>query len=134
MRANTKRYSEVESLERKAANAIGRKNSNRAPKKTREELMAFVFGGPTPTVITKSKVELTKENLNKYNLIAQGFCTISTKDLCFNGRFSKLENSRNQTIDDSSVVNFYNCKTREYVDVNLTDVTSISANKTVTNF
>lgn len=135
------RFSIYESAERKAVNAISRsrKAAVHSVKKTREEMLAFIFGTPvldTESIKTpKSKVELITENTEKYTLIAQGFCTLTLNNgHYYNGRFSKLENSKNQVVSDAMTINFYDCKSHEYIDVNLGDVIHIKAKGESCNF
>jgi hypothetical protein len=134
------RYNEFELAERRAASTIGRQNASRKPKKTREELMAFVFGNSevTPVRLLKSAVELTEDNRIKYDLISQHICSVIMNDgTMYHGRVSKMENnekSLGKKITDKSTVHFWNFKTQEYVTIELTEVVNVRSNGEDVNF
>jgi hypothetical protein len=138
MRKFGPRFSECERLENRAANAIGRKSKNRSVRKTEAELRAFIFGTlleeVETTKVAKTKSQVISENCDKYNLIAQGFCTIVINGESFNGRFSKEEINKKQKITEDSVINFYVFKCREYMNTILSEVEEIRAHGDIVKY
>jgi hypothetical protein len=133
-------YTIYESLERRSANAIGRKTSSRVVKKTAAELREFIFGAPTPESavpvrLFKTDAELTKTNSEKYKLLANSICSLELiNGESYHGRFSKSQNQNTDAITASTNIELYVFKHKKYINVDLVDITAITTNKTTTSF
>lgn len=134
------RYTAYESLERKAANAIGRKTASRTVKKTPQELKEmrdFIFGltpsTDTPTTPTIDVYAVTKQNKEKYDMLSGRFCSMVMRDGTFyHGRFSK--SNELYEVDHNSSIIFYSSTHKKHVTIELNQIVTIKANSVEVHF